>query len=204
MKTPQLIGLTGPAGAGKDTVAQCLQAAAGFHITAFADPLRDEVANAFGIPVEFLTAREAKEYPISALAICRCSDAGFRLTMAGQLSMAPRSPRQIMQWWGTEYRRAQDVTWWTKRTNHRIEMARLHGDPLAITDVRFPDEADLIRRHGGSIWQVKRPGLQATEGTHASAVTGNEFAPDVVIENDGGLDDLRMAVEWALRAGVVA
>jgi hypothetical protein len=204
MKTPQLIGLTGPAGAGKDTVAQCLQAVAGFHITAFADPLREEVAHAFAIPVEFLTAREAKEYPISAMAICRCSDAGFRLAMAGQLSMAPRSPRQIMQWWGTEYRRAQDVTWWTKRTNHRIEMASLHGDPLAITDVRFPDEADLIRRHGGSIWQVKRPGLQATEGTHASAVTGNEFAPDVVIENDGGLDDLRMAVEWALRAGVAA
>lgn len=205
MAPPTLIGLTGAAGTGKDTIAAMLFARGFFVKIAFADALRAEVCTAFDVPMSYLTDRETKEHPISALSICRCADAGFRRAMADQLSAAPRSPRQIMQWWGTEYRRAQDVAYWTSRAGHMIDLHRQDGTSVVVTDVRFADEADLIRSKGGVIWQVTRAGLQDTEGGHASAVTGAEFAPDAVVRNDGTLHQLQSAVGRVLKgAGVAA
>lgn len=202
---PALIGLTGPAGCGKDTIADLLTDTRSFVKLAFADHLRDEVCNAFSLPRIFLTRRETKEHPISALSLSRCQSIGFLQALGADWDLnAPRSPRQIMQLWGTEYRRVQDVTYWTQKAERQIRHLLCHGNSVAVTDVRFPDEAELIRCLGGVIWQVTRPGLQPTEGTHASAVTGDEFNPAAVIRNDGTLADLVGVVERAFDVGVVA
>jgi hypothetical protein len=63
-----------------------------------------------------------------------------------------------------------------------------------------PYDRYLLEGYDAALLQIDAAIAKATGG----AVTGSEFAPDVVIENDGGLDDLRLAVEWALRAGVAA
>lgn len=203
-QTPRLIGLTGADGSGKDTTGLCLVTSRGYASVAFADALRNEICHAFGVPLEYLTRRETKEHPMTSLALERCQNPGYLAALGSDWDLhAPRSPRLIMRTWATEYRRAQDPLYWVSRAGQRIDDLQAVGQPVVVTDVRFANEAELIRSKGGVIWQVTRPGLQPTEGTHASAVTGDEFNPDAVIRNDGTLADLVGAVERALDVGVV-
>lgn len=192
-RAPHIIGLSGPAGSGKDTVADLLVVHAAFDKFAFADALRTEVASAFCIDPAFLTERETKELPIACLALSRCLDEGFVSRMIIMHTLgdqwldldAPRSPRQIMQWWGTDYRRHQRNDYWTSQAARKIE--RLLGDGLAgrivLTDCRFADEAALVRTLGGQVWQIKRDGMDVAPGAHESEVTGDGFKPEVVLNN---------------------
>ncbi len=202
MSAPLLIGLTGPAGSGKDSAADALVHLAGFTKVAFADALRAEVCAAFGVPLQYLTARDTKEHPIQALALSRCMVMGFLATLREQqLDLdedAPRSARQIMQWWGTEFRRARDENYWIARAVQRIKRLHKQGKSVVLTDVRFPNEADAIRALGGVVWQVWRPGAEVAEGAHASETHGREFGPEYVIDNDEGLDELRIEVAATL------
>ncbi len=56
-----LIGLTGPAGSGKDTVADFLVARHGYTKLAFADKLRAEICDAYNVPEQLLLKRETKK-----------------------------------------------------------------------------------------------------------------------------------------------
>lgn len=62
--------------------------------------------------------------------------------------------RTLYQWWGTDYRRAQDPDYWVKRLLETLE--REQPDIALITDVRFPNEADAIHAAGGYLVQVVR------------------------------------------------
>lgn len=207
-----VIGLTGPLGSGKDTVADLLCTHAGAHKMAFADALRAEIVDAYCIEHIYLTRRETKEHPLSGLALARCLDTAFvgRMLMQHQARQdgpldldAPRSPRQIMQWWGTEYRRAAQPGYWVSKAAQHIRWRhKAMGDRLiVITDVRFPDEANLVRFLGGQIWQITRPGCEVAPGAHASEVTGADFAPSLVINNRHDMRHLQQLVlsGWAAK-----
>lgn len=200
MTQPRIIGLTGLEGAGKDSAAEILHRHRIAFPVAFADALRQEVSRSFSVDMHELTCRATKEQPSDSLALQHCSDPGFTqsLSAAGlnPWPAHPQSPRQIMRWWGTEYRRAQDPEYWIKAMRERIAWA--DGIPLptpaiVITDVRFGNEADLIREMGGQIWRIHRPG-HAIASNHVSTVSGKEFAPDQTVINSGTLDELERAV----------
>lgn len=204
MNHPQIIGLTGPAGCGKDTVADLLFAHAGFVKFSFADPLYAEVAQAFDVGVSHLQHRETKEHPLSALALRCCRSDGFvgRMgvmhALAGQtLDVdAPRSPRQILQWWGTDYRRHQHQNYWTAHMQGRIN--GWPGYSFVIADVRFADEAALVLQGGGAIWRVERPGVGVAPGAHVSETAGTEFGAAEVIRNGSSIGYLSDQVQTAL------
>jgi hypothetical protein len=217
-----IIGLTGPQGVGKDTVADLLEAHASFRKIAFADPLRAEVSEAFSVGLDALTDRATKEQPQERFALARCTDKAFIGALVTNVLVAqphfdstpdlpglmnsPRSPRDIMRWWGTEYRRAQTENYWTSALVARINFInREHRTArFVIPDVRFDNEAELIRRLGGAIWQVKRPGVES--GTaHVSEVDGEQFRPDAVINNVHDVRHLQgvvMAEWWAEESGL--
>lgn len=189
----KLIALCGAAGAGKDTVADMLPA----RKLAFADTLYAEVAAAWGVEQHVLRCRETKETPLAVLEISACCDDEFAEIHCGRDWECPRSPRQILQWWG-DYRRAQDRKYFVDATTLAIVDCL---DDVVITDVRFPNEAAMVRQLGGQLWQIRRPGYEAGGTGHASDTDGSEFRPEVVLENFGSLDDLRRTVldAWECR-----
>jgi hypothetical protein len=186
----KLIALTGLHGAGKDTVADALPA----RKLAFADVLYREVAEAFGVTVAELKCRQTKEKTVHVLRLDYCRDDAFADFICSPCSGIerglPRSPRQILQWWG-DYRRAQDPDYFVTAAKRSAQMVFLHKTPVVVTDCRFPNEAAMVRQFGGHIWQVVRPGHEPPRTGHASETTGDEFAPDVVLVNDGSLTDLQ-------------
>jgi hypothetical protein len=188
-----LIALTGAAGAGKDTCARLLEPL-GFRALAFADPLRAEVHAAFGIDPVALTHTYQKEQPITQLAIHRCTDGAFvsAMYLEGHDLEAPRSPRWILQRWGTEYRRKQAPNYWTNKLLHRVidDRANGHGAHV-ITDLRFENEADTVRSLAGRVLRVYRPDapqLRADTGAHASEHA--QITEHAVVHNCGNLEHL--------------
>lgn len=201
----KLVGFTGLRGSGKDTAALAL-VAAGWKRTAFADPLYQETADGYRVPLEFLQNRETKETPLDRLALKNCSDEGFIKSALMTLNIrldngnpdesenedllsewrramdAPRSPRQVLQWWGTEYRRATcgDDYWRGRLTKLVTENP---NENFVVTDVRFPDEANLIKKLGGQVARIVRPNLAGA--TDAALLHSSEQAMldyDVEIE----------------------
>lgn len=192
---PIIVALTGLAGVGKDTVADYLVEHHGYTKLAFADALRDEVGRAFDVSVKLLTQRETKEHPMSALALRRCMDGEFVNRIWVHLDKldlsAPRSPRQIMQWWGTEYRRANNPHYWLDAFTTQFVKAHSEGQHrFVVTDVRRANEAELLRELGGSLWQITRPGFDPEPGAHSTETTGAEFAPDHQLVNNHSITHL--------------
>ncbi len=218
MTQTHIIALTGLAGSGKDSVADVLVNHAGFTKLAFAGALRQEIIEAFRLDTDgsaaLLANRDTKEVPTQRLSMMECRDYGYigavaeatRATVGVEWCSAPRSPRQVMQWWGTEYRRDRTrVDYWTRKLGDHIRgLHRIDGrSKFVITDCRFENEAVLVRQMGGTVWQVARGDVANVEGGHASQTDGTKLAPDNIIDNYGSLDHLReqvLAEWWAMEA----
>lgn len=168
----RLIGLTGPAGCGKDTVGEILRDH-GFLVYSFAHPLRlmlEPMLNHLGI-TGFYNDREWKERAIDAIG---------------------KSPRQLLQTLGTEWGRnlIHPDIWVT--CMDRFTRATRDLYDMVITDVRFENEAAWIRNQGGQIWHIYRD--TAPVSAHSSE-NGIELHPsDYPLNNTGTLDALRLTV----------
>lgn len=193
---PMILGLTGAAGSGKDSVADILVAKHGFQRIAFADALYKEVSTAFNVPITFLKTRETKEKRSARLSLGHCMEGEFaqvvrQIKHRGNRpighSNIPYPPRQILQWWGTEYRRAQRESYWIDKVRDRL----LSGpdQDWVVTDVRFQNEADMVLERGGRLGLVTRPGVKPV-ADHVSEAFWQTCNPDILIRNDGDIDDL--------------
>lgn len=187
-----IVGLTGHTGSGKDSCAIAL-ANHGFRSIAFADALRMEIEQAWRLDHRVLSDRSTKEVALPALAIGMCGDPLFLhwAVYHGHSLHEPRSPRWIMQRWGTDFRRSQRPDYWTRIVEQWAwRRIGLGSARLVITDVRMPNEADLVRSLDGKIVRVHRPDLPAAMATDTAAHESEHHTAlhaDAVICNDGSL-----------------
>ena len=171
----RLIGLYSNApGSGKSTVASMTW---DFKKMSFASPMREFCANLLSAlghdGVALLEDRDKKEKRIAEIGV---------------------SPRQMMQTLGTEWGRSCiHPELWVMVAAGAVEQQRKLGRDVVIDDVRFPNEAEMIRRLGGELWLVDRPGV-VYEGEHASEGALADVLPDVVVHNSGSLEHLREVV----------
>lgn len=177
-----LIGIAGPAGAGKDTVADRLVAKHGFSRYSLAGPIKAALNAAFGWSPEQWDDRAWKE-----ARICRL---GF-------------SPRRAAQTLGTEWGRALNSNLWLLLAERFIERCKAMDsfDPIAhgivIPDIRFEDEAAWVRKQGGVLWHITRGDCASIEA-HASEA-GVSVAPcDLTLHNSRDIDFLLGMVDVAV------
>lgn len=75
---------------------------------------------------------------------------------------------------------------------------RLRGtvEPVVVTGIRYPNELEMIQRLGGRTWWVSRPELQPGDSSKHASENGVSLADfQTHIKNDGSLEDLYRTVE---------
>lgn len=120
------IGLVGRAGVGKDYTCEEIM-----NI----DPLAARIALADGVRLDIEAALWGQR--IAAL-----WDKPY-----------PNEIRRLLQWWGTDLRREQDAEYWVTRAEQQVAKFRPNVYPV-FTDIRFENEAAMIRNHGGILVRV--------------------------------------------------
>ena len=170
-----LIGITGKAGSGKDTVAHILHTRRGYHCMALAAPLRAGLMAMLGLDGSHFEHPKKEQL----------------------LPIIDKSPRQLLQLLGTEWgRHLIHPELWTMLATRRIADIRAlnPGVNIIISDVRFDNEAHMIRQLGGEVWHISRAGA-GTPHAHISE-SGIVFdEADRIIQNNGTIIDLHNTVQ---------
>lgn len=165
-----IIGITGYAGVGKDTLADLLKPYK-FHKRSFADKVREayyEVAPD--------SHREAIEMY------------GWDLAKRGNIHI-----RIGLQGVGAMCRKVFGKTFW-------IDQAMPTADELldlniVYADVRYPNEAEAIWDKGGYVIRLKRDAIQPVNG-HESEILLDTIEADLVIENKTPEEELDILLKF--------
>jgi hypothetical protein len=177
-----IIGMTGKAGAGKDTVGDYLCDNYGFQRVAFANPLKQGIKEMFMLTEEQITDRIIREQP---------------------LEYFPEwSPRKLFQFFGTELLRENfDDKIWIKLFHKTIN--NIQGDRIIVTDCRFPNEAKELKGMNdvqSHIVKVVRPDCIGTNvGLSNHASESHDIQSDIVLSNDETIEDLYSKVDKMIR-----
>jgi len=160
-----IIGLAGSAGNGKDTAAAGLH---GFYHLAFAKPLKDGAKPLFDLTDEQLHGK-LKEKP----------DPRWNV-----------SPREIMQELG-DHCRNYNPNFFITHMRFRITKAQSQGvKNIVITDVRYDNEAKLIRELGGKVIKIDRNITTTKHSGHSSEQGIISDLVDYTVQNDGTIEQL--------------
>lgn len=173
-----IIGLTGYAQSGKDTVANILVEKYGFRRLAFADKIREILYElnpmVCGEPLQIKVDVEgwdkAKQHP---------------------------EVRRLLQKMGVACRTQLSASVWIAPVIRAINSP---DERIVVTDVRFKNEVDLLRLgFNAHIWRVERPGVGPVNN-HISEREVSKFPVDITLHNDGSLEDLDLLIKTRMFA----
>ncbi len=172
----RLVGIAGQMSFGKTSIAMMLRESRDYEVLSFAKSLKDMA----GV----------------LMAQLGYSSSGMDFYFLNKGSIIPQlgvSMRHVLQTLGTEWgRNLIKRSLWVDLAVLNVSECREYAD-VVIDDVRFEDEAAFIREHDGLVIHLRRPGASAA-ADHVSESGIAVGARDVVIVNDGSLDDLFAAV----------
>jgi ABC-type dipeptide/oligopeptide/nickel transport system ATPase component len=178
---PRLIALYGKAGSGKTTAANYLTEYHRFDRVAFADPIKAMLRTMLeyaGCDID-INDRDVKEKPCPEL--------------------LGKSPRYALQTLGTEFGReciGQDI--WVSIAESEIQKAFEEGDSIVIDDLRFPNEAEMVKRLGGKVIWIFQGDLVCSDNpTHKSET--QQIPCDHFILNDKTISELQTNLDDCLK-----
>jgi hypothetical protein len=212
-----VVGISGYAGAGKDTVADILVRDYGFTKMAFADPIKamvkdlDPMVGWGSYCCKDCFNDEPEAMYLSDLYSYGWTDQMIKDSEYGD------EVRRIWQRFGTEVHRADSEDYWVEKALER--MYDSGHERIVLPDVRFPNEADAIyelRRpflkwtedgwtkpdplHSSSLWRIHRePEPRTVRDIHVSEQMIGLLGEEVTILNKGSLKDLEEPVAIAMK-----
>lgn len=174
----KIIAVSGKIGSGKSTLCDIIGSMVGQHkILAFADDLKHIVSILCGLPIGSMYTEEGKNTFVES----------YGMT-AGEM----------LQKIGTDVLRQHfDTDIWVKSLYNKIK----EGDMVLIPDVRFPNEAQFLRDKGATLIRINGDPVgnrakSKRDQTHPSETALDSWADwDLVIENDGTLEELKEKVQ---------
>lgn len=185
-----IIGISGRIGSGKDTLAQFIQELdPSWEIKKFAGKLKQIASLLTGVPVKAFESQSFKKEIMPAV-------------------WGGMTYREFLQKLGTDaIRDALHPNTWVNALFADYKLIPRGGDDQSapfvsypnwlITDVRFINEAEAVRRNGGVMVRLKRNELPAA-GLHPSETSLDDYDFDLVIDNTGDLDKLKRAAKSIL------
>jgi len=182
-----IIGLTGKAGSGKDSVGEVLEGL-GYLRCSLAAELKQAVV-------------DLDPYvKLDGTRMIRLSEIVDAYGMDDAKRRFPEV-RRLLQVFGTEVIRKRDEDFWIETLAGILEDA--DPEKVVVTDVRFDNEAAWVHSLGGKVIEVIRPTHEdagAANG-HASESGVSADLVDEQILNDGSLDDLQLMVAGLVTSG---
>jgi hypothetical protein len=162
-----LVGIIGKKGSGKSECSKVLCEKYNFQRISFADKLKQTVSYLFDIPLNFLYDPKLKE----------TYDDRWEKTY-----------REIMQLFGTEVGRCIYDNIWIYHTEKQI--LQFSQMKFVIDDVRFKNEAKLIKNYNGLLLRIIRPTMKGEVDFHKSETEQDEIEVDTTILNNSSKEDL--------------
>lgn len=175
-----IVGLSGYARSGKDTIAEILIMNYGFKRLAFADNIRKAVKVLNPIITGDIRANDMID------------------SYGWEVAKSTPEMRRILQVFGTEVGRQMfGEDFWVQQVFRQMEQDNVYEN-FVITDVRYPNEADFIRERGGEIWRVSRSSIKAIN-SHSSETALDLYDFDRHISNDKDIADLSTEIFQIMR-----
>lgn len=187
-KDIKLIGLSGAIGAGKSAVGRHLFDSYGYKEVTFKKEFVIKILSSLGIEwghqdyemyINIFYDRELKDKPNELL--------------------NGKTPRQVMFSF-SDWARSIDPYVFIKPVEQKIQkfIYQLEGR-LVISDIKFDNEAEMIKRHGGLIWHIERKNNPFSVKTEHESEHGiDDKYIDRIIWNDGDMDQLRAEIARAI------
>jgi len=164
-----VIGLSGHARVGKDTVAEAIIEKTGMTRYAFADPFKAALKDTFGWTEDHVNG-DLKDVDDPYY--------GF-------------SPRRALQLFGTEFGRRLNPDVWIKVAERKIAAL---GGRVVIPDVRFENEAQFVREHGFLIHITSnREGIPKI-AQHVSENGVSKLPGELWLINNGTITDMKNCI----------
>lgn len=177
----KVIAFSGKAGSGKTAAAKILMDKLGHgdsQIVSFAFTLKRKALEDFG---DYLTH----------------DDLIRNKTKVIEISGRTTTIRQLLIDIGMMYRNL-DHNFWVRQGTKQAQAAADRGITVLIDDMRFPNEYKTLREMGATLIRIERPNISLIDDESEKALDDHEF--DAKILNDGNLEDLARALDWALTA----
>ena len=174
-RNAKLIGLSGKKGSGKDLFYELFnEIVFGYENKKFADKLKQICSILSGLPIEYFYNR--KKYSI-------------------YLENWNMDIRTMMQKVGTEvFRQNFDENTWAKSL-----FSDFKDSKWIITDVRFLNEVNIIRKYNGILIRIERPNNEKKDN-HASEISLDYYDKwDYKIINDGSIVDYKNKIRNTIK-----
>jgi len=191
-----IIAVSGRAGSGKSTVGRIIQECLGDDVLqiAFADPVKQICMDVFDWGPAHVYGNLKGEPDL-------------RYPRAAAEGVTYLTPREAMQTLGTDWgRTAYPGIWAAMGVRRALQWTTTPQRVAVITDCRFINEAELVRKEGGAVWFLGRD-VGAAKGGLGSHPSETEMLSDdfqslvsLHIENQPTLSDLADQVRGQLWA----